>query len=84
LHFAKNQEKLCILQRTWLPQEEWATATAKEDNIRLLFAYTDLHVPRAGKLEVGGGSMQGLRREHPRARRVDACTTDHCQMSSLP
>jgi hypothetical protein len=54
------------------------------DFIRLLFAYTEAHVPRTRKLETGGGSLQGLRREHPGARGDSAVTARRCQVSALP
>jgi hypothetical protein len=61
---------------------EWASNIV--DNIRLFFAYTVAHVPRARELEMRGGSLQGLRREYPGARRDDAVTARRSQVPALP
>ena len=54
------------------------------DYIRLFFAYTVAHVPRARELQARGGSVQGLRREYPGSRGDDAVAAHRCQVSALP
>src|ERR1700744_3250203 len=54
------------------------------DYIRLLFAYTEFHVCRTGKLEVRRGSLQGLRREYPGAGGDDAFAACCSEVSALP
>jgi hypothetical protein len=54
------------------------------DYFRLLFAYTDVHVPRTRKLEARSGSVQGVRGEYPGARGDHAVAADRCPVSALP
>ena len=58
------------------PEKLWITSPF----IRLYWS----HVPRTGKLQARGGSMQGLRRKYPGARGDDAVAADRGRVSALP
>ena len=54
------------------------------DYFRLLFAYTDTHVPRTRKRKARRGSVQGLPREYSGARGEHAGAADRGKVSAVP
>jgi len=54
------------------------------DYFRLLFAYTDTHVPRTRKLKARRDSVQGLPREYSGASGKHAGAADRGKVSALP